>query len=318
GKTITNSFFREYTQKFLKLDLKHCHMDWAETGINRATIDSDIRSSSIVDLLFGLLSNKKVNTRFLYPKDGAIDIFSTLLAERIRQTGGQIEVGVRIDKALIRDRKVRSLMDADGRQYDLDFLFWSGSALDLERMLCCEKSGLNYCCTLLCNMLIEGRPAVPVQWEYFGSRELIFSRVSINTSFNPCLALEGYYGVCVEIVCYENDYIWANGEKLLNIIIHNLIKTNIVSNFNSVVDVHFEKVKNTYPIYKLDYLEELKTYQKKIAQFKNVLAFGRTGGFWYNNMDHSIRSSIDLAKTVSREDLEDKINSPAGVFRGDF
>lgn len=36
---------------------------------------------------------------------------------------------------------------------------------------------------------------------------------------------------------------------------------------------------------------------------KNVIAFGRTGGSWYNNMDYSIRSSIDIADKFDPEKL---------------
>ena len=85
------------------------------------------------------------------------------------------------------------------------------------------------------------------------------------------------------------------------------------------MDVRFEWVKNTYPIYKIDYLEQLDIYKKKIADMKNVIACGRTGGFWYNNMDHSIRSSIDIAEKFDLEKPVGKEQLPAsGVWRGDF
>jgi len=143
--------------------------------------------------------------------------------------------------------------------------------------------------------------------------------LSTNTSFNPDLAPPGYYGICAEIVCYENDYVWNNADKLLNIIVQNLIKTKVVRNFNSIADIHFEKVIETYPIYSVDYIRKLKKYEKKIESVKNLLAFGRTGGFWYNNMDHSIRSSIDLANMIDPEKLAKPEDFPLrGVFRGDF
>jgi len=320
GKTLTNSFFREYTEKFLKLNLKECHRHWAETGINRATIDKNVRSSSITDLLFGLLRNKKVNTKFLYPKNGTIDIYSKRLAEEICNKGGTVETGINFEKSVIKNNEVKCLIDHNGREYEIENLFWSGASYDLERLLGGDKVGLDFCSTLICNILVEGYPIIPAQWEYFGSREVIFSRVSTNISFNPCLAKEGYFGICAEVVCYENDYIWKEGEKLLNTIIQNLINTNIVRNFNSVMDVHFEKIRNTYPIYRLDYVQKLEKYESKIAQFKNVLAFGRSGAFWYNNMDHSIRASIDLANLIDPGNHNHNIAGlpVKGIFRGDF
>lgn len=319
GKTLTDFFFREYTQKFLKVNLDRCHRDWAETGINRATIDKEVKTDSIVDLLFGVLRPKKVNTRFLYPRNGAIDVFPKLLAKKIKENGGEIITGANIEKIITESDMVRTLELSDGREIEAGYVFWSGSPTALEMLLGYDDSQLTFCATVLCNLLVEGPPPVPAQWEYFGSREIMFCRLSTNTSFSNALAPEGYYGLCAEIVCYENDYVWNNSEKLLNIIVQNLIKTKVVRNFNSIADIHFERIKQTYPIYRIEYPKCLQTYENKMAQVKNLVGFGRTGSFWYNNMDHSIRSSIDLAAQVDPEKIEKpenlKIN---GIFRGDF
>jgi len=319
GKTLTDSFFREYTQKFLKVTLDQCHRDWAETGINRATIDENVRTSSIIELLLGVLSRNKIDTTFLYPKNGAIDEFPKILAKKIEGQNGAILTNSNIVKIIKEDNIIQSIILSDGQELKSDYLFWSGSPSNLEKLLEIDNSELTFCSTVLCNLLVEGPPPIPTQWEYFGSREIIFCRLSTNTSFNPDLAPPGYYGICAEIVCYEGDYVWNEGSQLLNIIIQNLIKTQVVRNFNSIADVRFEKIPDTYPIYKIDYLEKLKDYEDKLKKIKNLLAFGRTGGFWYNNMDHSIRSSIDLANMIDPKKLSAPEDLPVnGIFRGDF
>jgi protoporphyrinogen oxidase len=319
GKTLTKHFFSEYTQKFLKTDLKDCHRDWAETGINRATIDKDIKSSSLLDLVLGVLSQKKVNTKFLYPKDGPIDEFSEILKQDIISMGGAVETDVVLTKAVVEKSCVQRLIGSDGRDWDTDFVFWTGDLHDFERILGLSPSQLNYCSTVICNLLVEGAPPVPSQWEYFGSSNFIFSRTSINTFFNPRLAPEGYYGICAELVCYENDYVWNQPETLFNSIMQGLIHVKLVRNFNSIMEVHFERIKNTYPIYKINYLMNLEEYKQKISGISNVLACGRTGGFWYNNMDHSIRSSIDIANMINPHNFaETRLLPVKGVYRGDF
>jgi len=319
GKTLTNCFFKEFNYKFLKVDLKEMHRHWAETGINRATIEKNIRMSSIVDLLLEVLSPRHVDTRFLYPKHGPIDIFPERLKEMIQEEGGKVEPGIRIKKATVENKEIKTFESSDGIKWESDFVFWTGVIHDLESLLGYEPSQLGYCSTVLCNLLVEGAPPVPSQWEYFGSSRIIFSRTSTNIYFNPCLAPEGYYGICAELVCYEEDFVWRKAETLLNSIIQNLIQTGIVHNFNSIVDVHFEQVSNTYPIYRMDYLTQLEKYKTKIESIKNVLACGRIGGFWYNNMDHAIRSSIDIADMVDDEKFTETGSFPIkGIYRGDF
>jgi len=319
GKTLTKHLFREYTQKFLKAGLKDCHRDWAETGINRATIDKNIKSSSLMDLVLGVLSQKKVNTKFLYPKEGPIDEFSEILKQEIISMGGAVETDVVLTKAVSENSSVQRLIGSDGRAWDTDFLFWTGDVNDCERILGLSLSQLNYCSTVVCNLLVEGEPPVPSQWEYFGSSKIIFSRTSINTCFNQRLAPEGYYGICAELLCYENDYVWNQPETLFNSIMQGLINVKLVRNFNSIMEVKFERIKNTYPIYNIKYLVNLEEYKQNISSISNVLACGRTGGFWYNNMDHSIRSSIDIANMIDPDNFtETRLLPVKGVYRGNF
>lgn len=319
GKTLTNHFFREYNQKFLKMDLKDCHRHWAETGINRATIDKDIKSSSIVELLLGVLSQKGVNTRFLYPKEGPIDIFAYTLKEMIEAHGGAVEADVQLRGAYVENTTIKMLKSADGKEWEADYIFWTGDIQDLERLLGLPASPLTFNSTVVCNLLIEGEPPIPSQWEYFGSRDYVICRTSINTCFNTVLAPRGYYGICAELVCQENDFVWNQAESLLNTIIQNLIHAKIINNFNSIVEVRFERVRNTYPIYKIDYMTHLERYTNKIKAFSNILACGRTGGFWYNNMDHCIRSSIDIVNRLVGAHSDVAVALPAsGVYRGDF
>jgi len=35
-----------------------------------------------------------------------------------------------------------------------------------------------------------------------------------------------------------------------------------------------------------------------LGSFDNLMMLGRTGTFWYNNMDHSIRQALDCAEAV--------------------
>ncbi len=319
GKTLTEHFFREYNQKFLKIDLRECHRDWAETGINRATIDKDVKSASIVDLLLGILSTRRVNTTFLYPKDGPIERFCYRLLRLIENNGGNVVCGVNLKNAYVEKGNLTRLKAADEREWEADFVFWTGAPDDLEQMLGFAPSSLHYCSTIVCNLLVEGHPPVPAQWEYFGSRDYVFCRTSINIYFNECLAPQGFYGVCAELVCYKNDFVWRRAETLINTIVQNLIHANIIKNFNSIIEVHFEQIKNTYPIYRLDYRSHIQSYNSRISQIHNLVACGRTGGFWYNNMDHSIRAAIDLARCMT--DVGFKTRRPENiqaVYRGDF
>jgi len=72
GRTLYRAFFKPYTEKFLDYTCSNLHRDWAEAGINRATIDKQIRTNSLGALVRSLLFAKNPKTKFLYPKTGGV------------------------------------------------------------------------------------------------------------------------------------------------------------------------------------------------------------------------------------------------------
>ena len=68
----------------------------------------------------------------------------------------------------------------------------------------------------------------------------------------------------------------------------------------------------TYPIYKLNYLQELQNSKlKELGTYANLLLAGRCGRFWYNNMDHSIGQGLTMAEKVLRGDVLSQIDDSA-------
>jgi protoporphyrinogen oxidase len=70
-----------------------------------------------------------------------------------------------------------------------------------------------------------------------------------------------------------------------------------------------ERVPDSYPIYHKDYPRELDKARSALGQFSNLRLAGRTGLFWYNNMDHSMENAFQLTRRMLRDsgrpDLEE-------------
>jgi UDP-galactopyranose mutase len=59
-------------------------------------------------------------------------------------------------------------------------------------------------------------------------------------------------------------------------------------------------VADSYPIYHRQYPGELEAAQRALAGFPNLHLAGRTGLFWYNNMDHSMENAMQLVRQILR------------------
>ncbi len=96
----------------------------------------------------------------------------------------------------------------------------------------------------------------------------------------------------------QGDEVWEKPENLIETVIDDLIKVRLIEGKKDIGNITIEKVLNTYPVYDIDYPEKLEKALGALATFKNLKLLGRTGTFWYNNMDHSIRMAFDLVRSI--------------------
>ena len=64
----------------------------------------------------------------------------------------------------------------------------------------------------------------------------------------------------------------------------------------AVEDVHIHEVYDTYPIYHRRYKRAYNAAHRTVKGFsRGIELVGRSGAYWYNNSDHSIRMALDVA-----------------------
>jgi len=96
----------------------------------------------------------------------------------------------------------------------------------------------------------------------------------------------------------EGDAIWQNPNSIVEKVKQNLIEVGLVKNPNSINNIHIEKLKDAYPIYEIQYREELEKTKTRLSYYNNLILAGRCGLFWYNNMDHSIGHALEISKKI--------------------
>ncbi|MEZ5318593.1 MAG: FAD-dependent oxidoreductase [Vicinamibacterales bacterium] len=300
GRTLYEIFFRPYTRKFLFYGPEALHRDWARAGVNRAVIDQRASADTLWSLLRTTLLPKPVDTTFLYTPDG-VGRFPDTLASRIVAAGGEVATGAKVTGLEISGDRVVSVSAGD-RTTRCDGLVWTGPLPELNRLLGLPAFDLEYLSTVFYHFEIHGPARLPYQWTYFGGDE-VFSRVTVPTAFAETMAPRGQSGLTVEVTCREGDDRWRAPHAGVDRIVADLVRTGVLESAADIGRVHVEPVRNTYPIYKLNYLEELKANLRALARFENVLVAGRCGRFWYNNMDHSIGQALTMADRILAGDV---------------
>ena len=297
GPTLYELFFRPYTTKFLFHDPSALHRDWARAGVNRAVIDKRASAESLWSLLRTTLLPKPVETTFLYTAHG-VGRFSEKLTAAIRGRGGTVLLNRRVSGLDAENGRIVAVV-ADGERLDCDAVVWTGPITEASRLLGLPPVDLQFLSTIFYNLEVAAPFRLPYQWTYFGGDE-VFSRVSAPAAFAPTMAPPGASSLCVEVTCREGDERWAEPGALTGAIVADLVRTRALDRADHVRQIHIERVRNTYPIYKLNYLRELQLALKSLSRFSNLLMAGRCGRFWYNNMDHSIGQALTMADHVLR------------------
>ncbi len=296
GETLYRLFFKPYTEKFLQIPCESVHVDWAKTGINRAVIDKRVKSDSLFALVKNVLIPRPVVTEFIYPSRGGFGTFSEKLAEAVSGRGGGILLENTVTALVTSEDRVDEVVLADGRRIRPGHLVWSGNLIALAKLLGKEPPAIRYLSTVLYNIEVEAEVLQRQQWIYYGGRDTVLSRISITTEMAPYMAPAGKTGLCVEVTGFEGEGAWKDPEALAPQILEDLVRLKLVRSEKDFGPVHIERVRDTYPIYDLRYKESFALAARMVKPFSNLKLLGRTGAYWYNNSDHSMKMSLHLAR----------------------
>jgi len=298
GPTLYDSFFKVYTEKFLKHDPALIHSDWAKAGIDRAVIDRRMQANTLMSLIRKTLLPAPVATEFLYPTRRGIALFSERLAGEIGRNQGEILLNTSVTSIRAGKKRLEEVALSDGRKLSPDLVIWTAPINLLCRLLDVEAPRLKYLSALLYNVEVPGEPPHPYQWCYYGQEDVVFNRISIPKNFYAGTAPRGMTGIGLEVTCMEGDGVWNDPGKLIPELSADMVKVGLIPSAETIRAVHVEKIANVYPIYELDYLRPLQRILNHLSYLGNLLLLGRTGTFWYNNLDHSIAAGMAAAEDI--------------------
>jgi protoporphyrinogen oxidase len=298
GPSLYNVFFKDYTRKFLGLAPKKIHSEWAKEGMKRTIIDERIASRNLIDILKLFFVFNPPKTEFIYPSVG-IGLFCDRLRDEAKKYGAEILTNSAVTRIERSPEAIEEIFIND-RSIKPGMVIWTASLETICGLLNVPWKGLEYLSLLIFNIEMKKPINKKYQWCYYGSHDIIFSRVSITTSFNKNMAPENMSGLCVEITCRRGDKYWDNPAALTGRIKSDLVKVGLVDRIEDIGDMHAEKISDAYPVYELNYQENVRKVKEDLSKIDNIMLAGRTGLFWYNNMDDSVENGLKAVYEIKK------------------
>ena len=328
GKPLYEMFFKDYTTKVWGVSPSEISADWGAQRVKGLSLSKAVWE--IISKPFKkLFHSKKVETslieEFYYPKFGPGQLYETM-AKRVTEMGGKILFNHEVCNIKVEDGNIAYVEAKNGDsvvKFTADSYVSSMAIKDLyyafgdnyqNKEAYEVATNLMYrdfitVGLLLPKLKIENKTKIPTInnivpdcWIYIQERDVKVGRLQVFNNWSPYMVKDYQDTIFVglEYFANEGDELWNMEEKeFIEFAKGELEKIDIIDQ-KDVIDACCLKVKKAYPAYFGVY----KDFDKVVDDLKginNLYCVGRNGQHRYNNMDHSMVTSMVAASIILGE-----------------
>lgn len=315
GKVLYQMFFEDYTEKLWGIHPSKIDPSWGAQRVKGLSLWKALVSVFIA-------SNKKKETslieEFSYPKFGSGQ-FWTLLADAIRDKGGEIKFNTKVVGLEGENGQVRAVISSNGERIPCDAVFSSMPVKDLVAALGSAPDDVGRIAaelpyrdlitvTLMVDKLAIKNDTkyptlgqyIPDVWIYVQERAVRMGRLEIYNNFSPYMVDDPKNHVLfsAEYFCSEGDSLWSMEDgAFIKKCIEELKVAGLISEDAKILDAVHTRTCKAYPAYFGSYAEFGKV-REWLDGFINLYCIGRNGQHRYNNMDHSMLCGMEAARAL--------------------
>jgi len=308
GKRLFDIFFKTYTEKVWAVAPKDISADWATQRIRGLSLKVAVKKA----LLGGRKeAAKTLTTKFLYPKTGPGEFYQRL-KESAAGRGAQFMFNKAVASIRHQNQKITAV-EIQNSQYGMaqalpaDYLF---SSMPLPVLIMSMEppppsevikaaQRLRSRSLLVVNIVLDRRRVFPDQWIYVHSPEVRLGRIQNYKNWSSAMVIDQRKtSLGLEYFCNEGDDLWEmNDVDLIDYAVNELERIGIASR-RYLINGFVVRCPNVYPVYSLDYRDNVAIIRNYLGQFSNLQTIGRMGLFRYDNSDHALLTGIYAARNL--------------------
>lgn len=305
GKAVVQDVFRPLAEKMWG-NPDHLAAKLAEIRVIAPKLGELIKS-----LLFGKTGSNLSAEKFFYPKTGGARALNAAMAERFKKAGGDIFLDYRLNKIRqVHDGFAITATSHDGKQLLVSCrnciatppIFTILESLDPSPPAKVIAAGqkLRYASLSIAYLVIDCGRLMQDNWVFVADYNYCFTRLSEQKSFSEMMIPKGRTVLMVEVPKARQEIAKLSDLALLHRIEIELREMGILKPEHTIIDHHYLHMKSVYPLYDLEYTNNLRTVFDHADSMPGFYLNGRLGLFAYNNQDHSIDMAIKLADHIEK------------------
>ncbi len=305
GKTFYDIYFGPYTAKTWGTHPSNIAADWAAQRISVVSLWNAVKNT----ILKSKNGPRTYALEFRYPKHGGIGEISRILEKEIKKNGGEVMLNCKITGLNMKDNLVKEVVySRDGREYELDAEMFI-STIPITNLVKSLRSPvpdiisdsatkLRFKACIFVYIALNRKEISDNTWIYFPEGDIFANRINEVSKFSVNNTPPDNTLLCIDLTCDYKDKKWCmSDEELIDRCISDFEAIGLF-NRDSVVDAFVEREDYTYPLYDLNYKENLERVLNFLNKIRNLKTIGRNGLFRYNNMDHSMEMGMLTAQKI--------------------
>jgi protoporphyrinogen oxidase len=312
GRTLSDLCFLHYTRKV-----------WGRspTELSSTLAKQKLIKLNLKDLIVKLIGlqgqEQPVYFReFYYPEQGIGQLWETL-ANDIRRHSGRIHLESRAAHIEPKEGQVTAVNVQNDTVKDFPDRQWIVSTIPITTLVETLRPTVPYSVQIAANslefrslilfyLIVRRERVLQPQWIYFLDDEFTFNRVSDQKTLSEKMLAPGRTVLCMEKTCDFNDNIWnAPAEEHLAKALEELEQASLVSR-DEVEGYHVAKIRYAYPLFNLDFENNLNAVIHYLAGVGKIISVGRPGLYLNNDMHDSMEMGIMAARYVLDGLAQDK------------
>ncbi len=279
GQSLTEFFFRPYTEKLFGIPADEISTAWAT---------QKIRVSGVLDMI--KRNTKTYFNHFYYPKEGGYGAFCQRLYQDIQ---ADVSLSTSVKALHVEQDKMVGITyetETVEKTEEFDAVVSTLPITILGRLLGIPIH-LQFQPVSLVYLLMDQPSVSPNHWVYFAHKNFLMNRVSEFKNFSDYGVPKDQTVLCAEVTMeYPHD-------QMIEKVIYDLDQSGFIRKEN-VLDALLLHEKFGYPIYNRNYEEQLAMVKAQLERFSNLFFTGRNAVFTHMDIDDNFESAKDLHDTL--------------------
>jgi protoporphyrinogen oxidase len=315
GGKLYDMFFRRYSEKVWGLPCEELSADWVSQRSAGLSIWTVIQES----LLKTKSDNESLIEEFMYPRDGYVRI-PQRMAEDITRADE--------NNAIHLESTVTGIVYNGPNDFDVTYKDVQGneSTVNATSVVSTIPLGvlprilkpapapevieaakaLSFRALITVNVILRKERVSIDTWLYVQDEDILFGRLHEPKNWSKAMVPDqSTTSLVLECFCTEGDHIWQmTDEEVGQRCVEDLEQKLKFIKASEVIDFQCVRSLQAYPVYDLDYADNIKVIHDYLAGFEGLHIVGRGGTHRYNNADHSIEMGLLLGRRILGYDVD--------------